>query len=38
MAMRVEALHSMNESIAYQMKCGATNEQLGGTIALAKVL
>jgi len=35
--MRVEALQSQLELIAYQMKCGTPSEKLGGVMAMAKV-
>lgn len=38
MAMRVEAVHALIESVAFQMKQGMSNERLGGVMALLKVM
>lgn len=37
MAMRIEAVHALIESVTYQMHKGISNERLGGVIALLKV-
>lgn len=37
MAMRIEAVQALIETVTYQMKCGVSNERLGGVMALLKV-
>lgn len=37
MAMRIEAVHALIESVTYQMKLGMSDERLGGVTALLKV-
>jgi alkylation response protein AidB-like acyl-CoA dehydrogenase len=38
MAMRIEAVHALIETITYQVERGLTNDKLGGTMALLKVM